>query len=94
MYTFTEEEQIKIFKSYIKDGKVTVFPSKERKKYILLAFFISLFKIDKVYTEKQVNEIIKKVYPDFATIRRYLVDYKMLNRTKDCKQYWIEKKEK
>jgi len=93
MYKFTKEEQIKVFKSYIKDGKVTVFPSKERKKYILLSFFISLFKIDEVYTEKQVNEIIKKVYPDFATIRRYLIDYHMLNRTNDGKKYWIETKE-
>ena len=56
--------------------------------------FIDLFDKDVIYTEKQVNEIIKNVYEDYATIRRYLVDYKILSRTTDCKQYWIEKSDK
>lgn len=91
MYTYTNEEYEKIVQNYCKDGKINVFPSKERKKYIMLQYFIALFEKDIEYSEKQVNEIIKKVYPDFSTIRRYLVDYKMLNRTDDCKKYWLEK---
>ncbi len=91
IYSYSSEEQQKIFDNFIKEGKMSVFPSKERKKYIILSYFIKLFESDVVYTEKQVNEIIKNVYEDYATIRRYLVDYKILSRTTDCKQYWIEK---
>jgi hypothetical protein len=91
MYDYTTEEYEKTIKNYFKDGKITVFPSKERKKYIMLQYFITLFEENIEYGEKQVNEIIKKVYPNFSTIRRYLVDYKMLNRTDDCKKYWLEK---
>lgn len=91
IYKYSKEEQQKIFDNFIKEGKMRVFPSKERKKYIILFYFIELFDKNVIYTEKQVNEIVKNVYVDFATIRRYLVDYKMLSRTTDCKSYWIEK---
>ncbi len=94
IYKYSKEEQEKVFNNFIKEGKMRVFPSKERKKYIILSYFIKLFESDVVYTEKQVNEIIKNVYADFATIRRYLVDYKILSRTNDCKHYWIEKLQK
>ena len=90
MYTFNESEKQKIFENFIKEEKMKVFPSKERKKYIILHYFINLFEKDKKYSEKEVNEIIKRIYPDFSTIRRYLVDYKFINRTKDCKEYWID----
>ena len=31
-------------------------------------------------TEKELNEAIKEIYPDYSLIRRYLVDYKFLER--------------
>ncbi|MBN2853899.1 MAG: DUF2087 domain-containing protein [Clostridia bacterium] len=91
MYTFDQEEYDKVAGSIIKEGKLTVFPSKEKRKFLILHYFIPLFEKGTEYSEKQVNEIIMTVYPDFATIRRALVDYGMLRRTRDCKQYWIEK---
>lgn len=32
------------------------------------------------FTEKELNEAIKKIHSDYSLIRRYLVDYKFLDR--------------
>ena len=42
------------------------------------------------YTEKELNNIIKKYIPNFAAIRRYFIEYGFMDRTKDCNQYWIK----
>jgi len=57
-YVITEAEREKVLKNYIKDGKVTAFPSKEKKKIIILQYIIKRFEANKKYSEKEVNEII------------------------------------
>ena len=42
-----------------------------------------------VFTEKELNEAIKDIYPDYSLIRRYLVDYKFLERDNYGKMYKI-----
>lgn len=53
---------------------------------------IQLFEMNKQYNEKEINELLKNVYPDFAILRRYLVDYKYLNRTQDCMTYFVNER--
>ncbi len=65
------------------------FPSKQKRKYLVLLHIVKAFEASKKYTEEEVNDILFNIYPDFATLRRALVDYKFLERTKDCKQYWL-----
>ncbi len=67
-----------------------VFPKKEKRKYILLCMLAHLFEGNKKYTESEINDIIRPVYEDFVTIRRYLIDYRFLARTIDCRSYWLE----
>ena len=40
------------------------------------------------YSEVQVNEILKDIYPDYVTLRRYLIEYDYLERTRDGSAYW------
>ena len=42
-----------------------------------------------MYTEKELNEKIKELYDDFATMRRYLVDYKFVIRDDYGKNYQL-----
>lgn len=69
-----------------------VFPSKEKRKYILACFIISQFEENKRYSEFEVNDILKPIYSDFATVRRFLVDYQFMQRSEDCKDYWLNVK--
>ncbi len=38
------------------------------------------FAYDQSYPEKQVNEILKRFHPDCATLRRLLVDNRLMTR--------------
>lgn len=67
-----------------------VFPKKEKKKIILLTEISKQFENGKKYSEAEVNQILKTIYEDFATVRRYLIQYGFLDRTEDCKEYWVK----
>lgn len=69
--------------------KLKEFPAREKKKIVILGEIIKLFKKDKEYLEKEVNEILKGVYDDFPLIRRYLIEYGFMDRKKDCSLYWV-----
>lgn len=77
---------------YFKNGRLTVIPKKEKNKLEVLNELIQLFEMNKQYNEKEINELLKNVYPDFAILRRYLVDYKYLNRTQDCMTYFVNER--
>ncbi|MBA4536678.1 DUF2087 domain-containing protein [Bacillus aquiflavi] len=93
-YAITHEEREKILSTYFKqglDGSLANFPSKEKRKIVILQHIISRFDSDKVYSEKEVNDILQPIYHDYATIRRYLIEYGFMKRNKECTQYWINK---
>jgi hypothetical protein len=50
------------------------------KKWIVLELIVQKFSPAKEYSEQEVNDIIKPVYDDYCTIRRTLVDEKLMIR--------------
>lgn len=92
-YAITEEEKQKVLSTYFKqgtDGRLDTFPSKEKRKLIVLQNIVNRFDFNKKYSEKEINETLKTIYSDFATIRRYLIEYGFMERSKDCTEYWIK----
>lgn len=89
--TYDEEKQVleTMFSSQ-SPLKLKTFPSKEKKKIVVLKRIAEQFEKNKRYSEKEVNEVIKGIFDDFATIRRYLIEYGFMERTNDCKEYWIK----
>ncbi|MDZ5713762.1 DUF2087 domain-containing protein [Jeotgalibacillus haloalkalitolerans] len=90
-YAITTEEQEKVLKTYFKeDGTLSQFPSKEKKKIVVLQYLLKRFNAGQQYTEREVNEVIKQVYADFVTIRRYFIEYGFMDRNQDGSAYWIK----
>ncbi len=92
MFDITESDIIKVKESLLisRDPlRIKVFPAKEKRKYILLGMICLLFEAGKQYSESEINRILKEVYDDFVTIRRYLIDYKILKRTPNGSFYWL-----
>lgn len=92
-YKITSEEETKIILKYFTegpDGPLKTFDMKEKSKIVVLSQIVKHFSHNRVYSEKQVNEILKSVYPDFATIRRYLIEYGFMDREPDCSEYWLK----
>ncbi|WP_231885781.1 DUF2087 domain-containing protein [Sporosarcina sp. FSL K6-1540] len=92
-FTITDVEREKVLGNYFKQGlqgPLDVFPSKEKRKYIIAQEIIKQFEVDRMYVEKEINDLLATIYPDFATVRRFLIDYRFMTRSNDGKQYRIE----
>ena len=87
------KEQLKNFLDT--DGKLTSYPAKFKLKILSLFYLASKFEINKKYTEKEVNELLKlwHTFNDWAMLRRDLYDRNFLDREKNCSLYWLEEKQ-
>jgi hypothetical protein len=92
-FAITEEENAEILKAYFKqgpDGPLSEFPKKQKRKAAILRQLIKRFDAGREYSEKEVNEILGEAHPDYVTLRRYLIDYGLLEREEDGSQYWVK----
>ena len=81
-------EEIKV--KYFKEGKLMTIPKKEKNKLLVLQIVLEMLKAKSLeFTEKELNEAINEIYSDYSLIRRYLVDYKFLERDNYGKMYKI-----
>lgn len=88
--TKAEEEQIlSTMFSSLSPLKLKTFSPKEKKKIVILKKISEQFERNKHYSEKELNGILKEIFEDFATIRRYLIEYGFMERTKNCREYWL-----
>ena len=91
MFDYTMEEKNAVIDKFFHTGdtlSLIRFPKKLKQKYLCLLWVIDLFDHDKQYTEKEVNHILKPVYGDYVMLRRYLVDFNLMDRKKDGSLYW------
>ena len=63
------------------------FPKKQKEKLVLLRAIAGRFERDKAYTEPETNAILMPVFDDYVTIRRYLIEYRFLEREPDGSEY-------
>mgnify|MGYP006278185477 CR=1 FL=1 len=90
-YNITQKDKEHVMKNYFEDdGSLSIFPSKEKRKIIVLQHIIKEFEPNKEYSEKEVNQVIAKFYDDYVTIRRYMIEYGFMNRSRDCMSYWVK----
>lgn len=92
-YNVTYDENEKILARYFKyglDGPIKTFDMKEKSKLVVLRQIAKRFEAGRIYTEKEVNDILENTYSDFATLRRYLIEYGFMDRRPDGSQYWLK----
>jgi hypothetical protein len=81
------DERSRVLASFVRDGRLVQFPTGETRKQVILDFVAERFAPDRTYTEREVNDILKRFADDYTTIRRALVDRAYLNRHQGV--YWI-----
>ena len=92
-YMTTGEETQKIidtFFSSLEPLKLKSLSSKEKKKLVILRVIAGQFAPGRRYAEKEVNAVLKGNHEDYVTLRRYLIEYGFLDRTRDCGEYWVK----
>ena len=68
------------------EGTLKEIPMQEKKVLVILRHLLNQFEVGREYAEKEVNEIIKRLHPDSATLRRMLIDPGMMKREQGV--YW------
>ena len=79
----------KTLRTFMPDGRITAIPTKRRALVVILIEVLKALDADKVYEEKELNGILGDFHPDFALLRRELIDYRLLERNSHTGQYWV-----
>ena len=68
------------------DGRLHTIPTKHSKLLVVLDHIAQSFEPGQTYSEPEVNTVIEQFHPDYAALRRYLVDNQFLTREDGV--YW------
>jgi len=71
---------LRVINTYFEDGKLLRIPSQTKKRLIVLNEIIKKFVPGRKYPEKELDEIIKEIHPDYCSVRRYFIDYGIMQR--------------
>jgi hypothetical protein len=85
-----DEEDQEVLREHTLNGKLIRIPAKQKKWLVVLRWLVTKFEADKLYTEPEVNAILKTVYEhDFVSLRRDLIDFGYLRRERGGGKYWL-----
>jgi hypothetical protein len=75
-----------VLRSFVRDGRLVSIPVQHSKKRIVLDHVARVFEIGVRYSEREVDAMLRAFHPDYAALRRYLVDEGFLSREHGV--YW------
>jgi hypothetical protein len=65
---------------FLRGGRLVAIPAARGKRLVVLDHLAGLFEPGRRYPEREVNEILRAWHPDYAMLRRFLVDDGFLDR--------------
>jgi hypothetical protein len=76
----------KVLNTFVENGRITQLPARRKKQLVIMNWVVEHFDYDVRYPEAELNEKLKELNPDFASLRRYLIDHKLMARENNV--YW------
>lgn len=70
--------------------RLTHIPRKQSKLIVVLEWLVTFFERDRIYTEREINEILQQRHEDYTGLRRDLVDMGYLRRDRSGSKYLFE----
>ena len=67
-------------------GRLISIPVQRKKRLAVLRWLVEDFQPARLYSEADVNRIMSRRHPDFAALRRFLVDEELMQRRRGV--YW------
>lgn len=84
----TGDEAAAIEKTFMRpDGSLSRIPPKEKQKLVILRRLAELFERGREYSDTEVRSLLGTVHEDHALLRRYLVDYRFIERDDEGRRY-------
>jgi predicted transcriptional regulator len=72
--------ETKVLSSFVENDLIKEIPASRKKRRIILKWLVQKFESERRYSEQELNQIIKPIHVDTATLRRELVGYNMMQR--------------
>lgn len=85
-FSTDDPARLSVLLNCFEDGRIGYLPEKFEKRMIVLEEVAQRFEPGTRYAEAEVNLVLRELYPDYAALRRYLVDSALLSR--DGGYYW------
>jgi hypothetical protein len=79
-------EEQRILNNFIVNGRLTKIPQMEKKRVIILRWLADKLEVDRRYQEKEINAFLKLYHEDYATLRREMINSRILARENGV--YW------
>lgn len=76
----------KTLRDYLDGDRLKEIPAQLKKRQVIVRWLADQFEWERDYSEAEVNETLKRRYPDSATLRRELIGERLLAR--DHGRYW------
>ena len=84
--TDPDEPADPIVRRFVRDGRLATIPAKWSKRRLVLDWLSQRFEPGRTYPEAAVNAVLGRFHPDYASLRRYLVDEGFMERRQGF--YW------
>jgi ADP-ribose pyrophosphatase YjhB (NUDIX family) len=79
-YGAADPREASVLRTFVRGGKLLQMPMQASKRRIVLEHIAAVFEPGVRYPEREVNAILRAWYDDYAALRRYLVDGRLLDR--------------
>lgn len=71
-----------VIKTFFKNGRLLKIPEQNRKKDVVLQKVAAKLVTDKLYSDEELNEILKNIHPDFEKLKTELLASRFMKTTK------------
>ena len=78
--TAEEGERAKTLRDFFVNGRLKQIPAQRKKRVVVLQHLLERFEPGRDYPEREVNDRLRAIHEDVATLRRELVDYGFMTR--------------
>jgi DNA-binding transcriptional ArsR family regulator len=76
-----QDWEAKVLKSFVDGDRILDIPASRKKRLVLLKWLVRKFEDSRDYSEKELNDILKRHHSDSATLRREFIGYGLMTRT-------------
>ncbi len=76
-----------VIEVFFENGRLVSIPAQRTKRRIILEELARSFEWGRIYSEPEVNAILKQFHEDVSSLRRHLVDEQIMMRERG--RYWL-----
>ncbi|HLQ10865.1 MAG TPA: metalloregulator ArsR/SmtB family transcription factor [Ktedonobacteraceae bacterium] len=81
------EERARVVATFIRDGRLVSIPAQYKKRRYIMEEIARSFEWGRLYDEKEVNAMLRTFNDDVASLRREMIDQRIMMR--DNGRYWL-----